>query len=147
MNGEHPNTPAPLSTEPETVPTQGSLHTPGPWRWEINLKSRVVRLTGGVRPLYDLTVMDFVRWGMGNAAPRFIDQDHLMERADTYAAVVPGREHHAQWFQGLSHPDAHLIAAAPDLLAALRAVVSVADRKTDEFDLAHSAIAKAEGRS
>lgn len=31
------------------------------------------------------------------------------------------------------------------LLVALRAVVSVADRKTDEFDLAHAAIAKATG--
>ncbi len=32
-----------------------------------------------------------------------------------------------------------------DLLAALQAVVSVADRKTDEFDLARTAIAKATG--
>lgn len=36
--------------------------------------------------------------------------------------------------------------AAPDLLAALKRVVAVADRKTDEFDAAHAAIAKAEGR-
>ncbi len=42
--------------------------------------------------------------------------------------------------------DARLIAAAPDLLEALRAVVSVADRKTVEFDKAHAAIAKAEQR-
>lgn len=35
--------------------------------------------------------------------------------------------------------------AAPDLLAALEAVVSVADRKTDEFDQARAAIAKARG--
>jgi hypothetical protein len=41
--------------------------------------------------------------------------------------------------------DAHLIAAAPDLLAALEAVVSVADRKTVEFDQARAAIAKAKG--
>lgn len=41
--------------------------------------------------------------------------------------------------------NARLIAAAPELLEALRAVVSVADRKTDEFDLAHAAIAKATG--
>lgn len=37
------------------------------------------------------------------------------------------------------------IAAAPDLLAALQEVVSVANRKTVEFDLAHAAIAKAKG--
>jgi hypothetical protein len=39
--------------------------------------------------------------------------------------------------------DANLITAAPDLLAALRAVVSVSDRKTVEFDAARAAIAKA----
>jgi len=35
--------------------------------------------------------------------------------------------------------------AAPDLLAALIAVVGIADRKTDEFDTARAAIAKAKG--
>lgn len=43
--------------------------------------------------------------------------------------------------------DGSLLAAAPDLLVALRAVLSVADRDTVEFDLARAAIAKAEGRS
>lgn len=41
--------------------------------------------------------------------------------------------------------NAALIAAAPDLFAALEAVVAVADRKTVEFDMAHAAIAKARG--
>lgn len=36
--------------------------------------------------------------------------------------------------------------AAPDMLAALKAVVTVADRKTVEFDMARAAIARAEGR-
>lgn len=38
-----------------------------------------------------------------------------------------------------------LIAAAPELLEALKGVLMVADRATDEFDAARSAIAKAEG--
>lgn len=42
--------------------------------------------------------------------------------------------------------NAHLIAAAPALLAALKGVVRVADRQTDEFDAARAAIAKAEGK-
>lgn len=44
-----------------------------------------------------------------------------------------------------SYANARLISAAPELLAALRAVISVADRRTAEFDLAHAAIAKATG--
>jgi hypothetical protein len=45
-----------------------------------------------------------------------------------------------------NNADAQLIAAAPDLLEALKAVVRVADRKTDEFDAARAAIARAEGK-
>jgi hypothetical protein len=41
--------------------------------------------------------------------------------------------------------NARLIAAAPDLLEALRGVVRVADRATVEFDAARAAIAKATG--
>lgn len=42
--------------------------------------------------------------------------------------------------------NARLIAAAPDLLAALQDVLRVADRATDEFDAARAAIAKATWR-
>lgn len=45
-------------------------HTPGPWRWEVNLSGTSIRLMGG-RPQFDKTVMDFVRWGMSRATPRF----------------------------------------------------------------------------
>lgn len=41
---------------------------------------------------------------------------------------------------------ANMATAAPDLYAALKAVVAVADRKTVEFDMARAALAKAEGR-
>ena len=41
---------------------------------------------------------------------------------------------------------ARLIAAAPELLEALEGVLRVADRKTDEFDAARAAIAKARGQ-
>jgi hypothetical protein len=43
--------------------------------------------------------------------------------------------------------NAQLIAAAPDLLDALKGVVRVADRATVEFDAARAAIIKAEGWS
>ena len=41
--------------------------------------------------------------------------------------------------------NAMLIAAAPEMLVALQGVLRVADRKTDEFDAARAAIAKAVG--
>jgi hypothetical protein len=41
--------------------------------------------------------------------------------------------------------NARLIAAAPDLLAALEVIVKICDRNTVEFDSARAAIAKAKG--
>lgn len=43
--------------------------------------------------------------------------------------------------------EAHKLAAADDLLAALERVVAIADRKTAEFDMAHDAIARAHGEA
>ena len=97
-------------------------HTAGPWRWEVNLKSRRVGLCGG-NPRFDLSVMDFTRWGTQGAAPEFredVDRMEIMRRCEKWAVPVPGREHHAHWLQTLSHPDALLIQAAPDLLGALK---------------------------
>lgn len=48
---------------------------------------------------------------------------------------------------GLTEAHARLIAAAPELLEALREVVAISDRKHDAWDKAHAAIAKAEGRA
>lgn len=129
-----------------------ATHTPGPWRWELNLKSKQLHLCGG-KPTYDLTVMDFVRWGMGNAQPRFITGGpgmNIMKPCYEFAAICPGREHHKDWFQLLRHPDSQLIEAAPDLLNALRAMVEASKNSNrglvDARELADAAISKAEGK-
>lgn len=106
------------------------IRTPGPWRWEIVNKD--VRLCGG-RPRYDLHVMDFVRQGMNGAQPRFrcpLEENgsfQIMTPASQFAVVAPGRAHHASWFKLLDHPDASLIAAAPELLDALRDLLAAFD--------------------
>lgn len=117
-----------------TIGHDTPTHTPGPWRWELSLNSKHVELCGGPPKSgfgkYDLTVMSFARYGMTGAAPVFWDWEGTSgspRRADALGAVVEGREHHARWFQDVNHPDARLIAAAPDLLAACLRLISVND--------------------
>ncbi|MGQ2942962.1 MAG: hypothetical protein ACT6Q7_03050 [Blastomonas fulva] len=136
-----------------------SRPTPGPWRWEVNRASKSIKLCGGPPNKgfgrYDLTVMEFCRYGMNKAAPvfwdwcteRFVGTPH---RADALAVTVEGREHHADWFADIDHPDARLIAAAPELLDALKelhlkAVVGTDDERCAALNQAWAAIAKAEG--
>lgn len=107
-----------------------SKHTPGPWRWEFNKSAKSVYLVGG-KPRFDKTVMQFARWGMGSAVPLFNsqitgDQYNIMERlCDMPAWTKPfqGLEHHAGWRMDVTHPDAVLMAAAPDLLEALKSTL------------------------
>ncbi len=73
-------------------------HTPGPWRWEFNAEHKRLNLVGG-RPLYDLTIIDFERWGMNKATMRLRDTTNdgmnlmfkVHERQD-WIAPEPGRE-------------------------------------------------------
>ena len=92
-----------------------SNHTPGPWFWSPRYKTMDGRGT----------------WS-------------LISSVDGYGILsCDGDENSPQEMNDIEN--AMLIAASPDMLAALQAVVSVADRKTAEFDLARAAIAKATG--
>jgi hypothetical protein len=83
-------------------------------------------------------------------------------KASDFGTPIPGEEHH-DWDKLLDHPDARLIAAAPDLLEACKGIETVAsewfeqsppDPQSGGFDLAmaaikaaRAAIARAEGRA
>lgn len=103
-------------------------HTPGPWRWEFNPDTKRLVLVGG-KTRYDLKLLDFVRSGMQGGVARFRDPGfpelNVMELPNKWAVPEKGREHHAEWFKLIDHPDANLIAAAPDLLAACEFALAV----------------------
>jgi hypothetical protein len=71
--------------------------------------------------------------------------------ATKYSTVYAGRNTHVCYMATTGLPpgeveaNINLIAAAPDLLAALEGVLRVADRQTAEFEAARAAIAKAKG--
>lgn len=63
------------------------------------------------------------------------------------AEVVPDYSEDHPHLGESERATARLIAAAPEMLEALKRVVRVADRETDDFIAARAAIAKAEGRA
>lgn len=93
-----------------------SKHSPGPWT---------------LGPADDIDGAQYYRSVSAKTWQNFANVVVRMEDDDHDSA------------KGLAN--AALIAAAPDLLEALEAVVAVADRKTDVFNRAHAAIAKAKG--
>ena len=142
-------------------------HTPGPWRWELNEEYKSIQLVGG-KPMYDLTILQPIRCGMGSATFYIRDTAHdglnlmhkLHERRD-WITHFDGRKHHVSWCADVNYPDMRLIAAAPELLEACRQMMrwfEVEDDHSqmpefiDRFSLckqvefiAASAIAKATG--
>lgn len=101
-------------------------HTPGPWGWFGTNHGFYLATTHSGRRF----VMDFVRMGMRSAQPRFQVNSRMVNGADlvqfevdrSVTGFAAGREAATVYrydIVDIDHPDARLIAAAPDLLAAL----------------------------
>jgi len=93
-----------------------SKHTPGPWAWMQSGNGYIDLATPHSGRLI---VMDFVRHGMQRAQPRFAVTGDDQPRGRRGGLLCTASELIAQHPAALlDHPDATLIAAAPDLLEA-----------------------------
>lgn len=91
--------------------------TPRPerWQWTLNEMHKSIELqsVNGTRR----TILKPQRWGF-NGATVYFNDGYILKPAVEFATIIPGHEHHAAFFKTIDHPDAALIAAAPDLLNA-----------------------------
>jgi hypothetical protein len=148
------------SPHPTPPDAERVKHTPGPWAWFGNEFGFYLATTHSGRTY----VMDFVRFGMNRAQPRFRSGGIMRPAAEVVTFAVGDRG--VQGFKaakadpsvyrydidGVDHPDARLIAASPDLLAALKQVeaemrAGFGSSFGETREQIRRAIAKAEGRT
>lgn len=132
-------------------------HTPGPWAWFGDPKHGSLYLAtvrNGRR-----FVMDFARMGMRGAQPRFQEKGVMIGASELCTFEVgemgivgmqSARSNPSIYrydISGIDHPDARLIAAAPDLLEFARAVARYAGNSGDDYlcEKARAAIAEVTG--
>lgn len=101
--------------------------TPGPWGWFGNTKHDFYLATKHSGRTY---VMAFERKGMSGAQPVFRSQEGYMVKADSIpifevcrdATSADDERVYRKDIVGFRNADAHLIAAAPELYEALKAI-------------------------
>lgn len=110
-------------------------HTPGPW-YVLDFRATHLVDQGWICPAIDRILIT-------NKQAKEIE---ACAGADCVIARIQF-DNRPEQLTEFNLADARLIAAAPELLEALKGVLHIADRETNEFDAARAAIAKAEGRT
>lgn len=122
----------------EAIRARADAATPGPWHWYGNTATKFLSLNTWKSGLGRCNVMDFARWGMHGARPRFAVDDYMHD-ADEFAqwevchdAKTPGDPRlYRHDVDGIRHPDAEFIAHSradvPALLASLDRVLALCD--------------------
>lgn len=135
----------------------GTQHTPGPWCWFGNRSGGLYLATTHSGRKY---VMGFRRYGMNGAQPVFRSADRMVpaselvefEVGDGTARGFKQADKDGSVYRfdvsGIDNADARLIAASPDLLNALVALVNSFEKHRPKqlWDDARAAIAKATGQ-
>lgn len=114
----------------EAIRARHEAATPGPWHWAGNTDVHRIYLANWTPGLGRCTIMDFSRWGMQSARPRFAE-DLMMVDADKRAVYevakaatsrLDPRVYRAD-ISSIDHPDAVFIAHARADIPALLAEV------------------------
>jgi hypothetical protein len=136
-------------------------HTPGPWGWFGNPHRGLCIAAKHSGRRY---VMQFARWGMQAAQPRFQVNDRMVDGAELLKFEVGDRDvtgvtaakANSSVYRldviDIDHPDARLMIASPDLLEAAKSIErwsfdSATPIPDEVYRPLRAAIAKAEGRS
>jgi hypothetical protein len=118
--------PVDVMSDPLDIPALHEIAaaaTPGPWHWSGNTKSRVLALCTWISGQGRTNVMDFTRWGMHGARPRF-NVDNFMQDADTMvewevckdATRADDPRLYRHDVTAIKHPDATFIATFDPVL-------------------------------
>lgn len=121
----------------EEIRAREAAAWPGPWAWRGNTSQHELYLHS---PHQVMTVMDFTRYGMQDAQPRFV-VDGLMRKAEEFVEYTvhtyPGAERWRPPYRhdvcAIKHPDAEFIAAAREDVPWLLRAVAERDATIDEL--------------
>lgn len=126
----------------QKIRARAAAATPGPWHWSGNTDSRIIALAYWRPGFGRCNVMDFARWGMQSATPRFaragdIFMDPAHEQVIYEVAPAATRRSNPAVYRadivGIRHPDAAFIAHSRQDVDVLLAVISAVEAVCAEY--------------